>query len=102
MFLNVAGGLRLEEPATDLAVLSALVSSHLERPICSQTVVFGEIGLSGEVRAVDGAKNRVMEASQLGLKRVVMPKNNLQNLKAPTGTELVGVEHVNQLLDVLF
>jgi DNA repair protein RadA/Sms len=102
VFLNVAGGLRLEEPATDLAVLAALVSSHLERPICSETVVFGEVGLSGEVRAVEGAKNRVMEASQLGLKRVVMPKNNLQNLKVPKGTELVGVEHVNELLDVLF
>lgn len=102
VFLNVAGGLRLEEPATDLAVLASLVSSHLERPISSQTVVFGEIGLSGEVRAVDGAKNRVMEASQLGLKRVVMPKNNLKNLAVPKGTEVVGVEHVNELLDVLF
>jgi len=102
VFLNVAGGLRLEEPATDLAVLASLVSSHLERPICAETVVFGEIGLSGEVRAVDGAKNRVMEANQLGLKRVVMPKNNLKNLKVPAGTELVGVEHVNELLDVLF
>ena len=102
VFLNVAGGLRLEEPATDLAVLASLVSSHLERPICKETVVFGEVGLSGEVRAVEAAKNRVLEASQLGLKRVVMPKNNLQNLKVPSGTELVGVEHVNELLDVLF
>ncbi len=75
VFVNVAGGLRLDEPAVDLAVAVALVSSQLERPVSSQLVLFGEVGLAGEVRAVDLARQRVMEASKFGFTTCILPKS---------------------------
>ena len=64
--MNVAGGLRLDEPAVDLAIAAALASSHIDRPVPADTVVFGELGLGGEVRAVVSAPARMAEAKQLG------------------------------------
>ncbi|MBI4560225.1 MAG: DNA repair protein RadA [Candidatus Hydrogenedentes bacterium] len=75
VFVNVAGGVRLDEPATDVAVALALVSSLLEVPVPSQTVAFGEVGLAGEIRAVDMARQRVAEASKFGFTKCILPKN---------------------------
>ncbi|TYO96660.1 DNA repair protein RadA/Sms [Geothermobacter ehrlichii] len=102
IFLNVAGGVRLDEPAVDLGVAAALASSHLNRPIPSRTIVFGEIGLAGEVRAVSRPELRVKEASRLGFDRCFLPAGNLKNLEAPEGLELVGVKSVAQMLDDVF
>lgn len=80
VYVNVAGGARLDEPATDLAVAMALVSSFRECAVSDRQIVFGEIGLAGEVRAVDLARQRVAEAVKFGFKQCIMPKNNLSDL----------------------
>jgi len=102
IFLNVAGGVRLDEPAVDLGVIAALASSHLNRAICPQTVIFGEVGLTGEVRAVSRPELRVREAARLGFTRCVLPKGNLKNLEAPQGMRLCGVRHAGELLEIIF
>jgi DNA repair protein RadA/Sms len=107
VFLNVAGGLRLDEPAVDLAVIASMASSHIDRPLNPHTIVFGEVGLGGEVRAVIGAQARVAEARQLGFSRVVMPQANVDQISAEgpegaKGVELVGVAHIGAALDALF
>jgi len=102
IFLNVAGGVRLDEPAVDLGVVAALASSHLNKPIPPRTIVFGEIGLAGEVRAVSRPELRVKEATRLGFNRCFLPAGNLKNLEPPDGLELIGVRSVEQMLDGVF
>jgi len=102
VFVNVAGGLRLHEPSVDLAVVAALASSHLDRAVDAHTVVFGEVGLAGEVRAVVGAPARLAEARQLGFRRVVLPASNRDNIDDVEGIELVAVSTVAQVLEALF
>jgi len=102
IFLNVAGGVRLDEPAVDLGVVAALASSHLNRPVPPRTIVFGEIGLAGEVRAVSRPELRVKEAARLGFDRCFLPAGNLKNLEAPEGLELIGVRRVEEMLDGVF
>ena len=80
VFVNVAGGVRLDEPATDLAVALAIMSSLLEAPLPSGLVAFGEIGLAGEVRAVDLARQRVAEAMKFGFSSCVMPRGCMGDL----------------------
>lgn len=102
VFVNVAGGLRLDEPAADLALIAALASSHIDRAVDAETVVFGEVGLGGEVRAVVGAQARLAEARQLGFSRVVLPKGNREGLGAAEGLTVIFVSTVEQALDALF
>ncbi len=102
IFLNVAGGIRLDEPAVDLGVVAALASSHLNRPLAAGMILFGEVGLTGEVRAVSRPELRVMEAARLGFRRCCLPSGNLKNLDAPKGLELFGVANVQQVLQQLF
>ncbi len=102
VFVNVAGGLRLDEPAADLAMIAALASSHLDRPLDAQTVVFGEVGLGGEVRAVVAAPARVAEARQLGFHHVILPVGNQSEIKADPGTRITAVSTVAEALDALF
>ncbi len=100
IFLNVAGGARLNEPATDLAMMLAVASSHLDRPVPNQTIVFGEVGLAGEVRAVTQPEPRIGEALKLGFKRCLLPSGNMKRL-APVGMELEGVSTVQEALELL-
>lgn len=105
VFLNIAGGLRLDEPAVDLGVLIALASSHIDRTVDPETMIFGEVGLSGEVRAVNGAPSRVAEARQLGFRKIVMPKNSLARLERrdeDEGVMLIGVANIVEALDAIF
>lgn len=102
IFLNVAGGVRLDEPAVDLGVMAALASSHLNRPIAARTIVFGEVGLAGEVRAVSHPELRVKEAARLGFDRCFLPAGSLKNLQAPAGLQLVGVRHAGEVFDGIF
>ncbi|PYR79144.1 MAG: DNA repair protein RadA [Acidobacteria bacterium] len=99
VFVNVAGGMSIEEPAADLAVVAAVASSVRNRPIKPGTAVFGEVGLAGEVRGTTQASLRVKEAGQLGFTRVVMPEANIVPGEAPDGCELVGVRSVTEALD---
>ncbi len=102
IFLNVAGGVRLEEPAVDLGVVAALASSHLNRPVPPRIVLFGEVGLAGEVRAVSRPELRVKEAARLGFDRCFLPAGNLKNLEAPPGLQLFGVSSAQEALEGLF
>lgn len=102
IFLNVAGGVRLDEPAVDLGAIAALASSHLNKVIDPQTVLFGEVGLTGEVRAVSQPELRVKEAARLGFNRCVLPQNSLKNLEVPEGMQLIGVRHASEALDAIF
>jgi DNA repair protein RadA/Sms len=101
VFINVAGGMTVDEPAADLAVVAAVASSLRNRPIRQGTAVFGEVGLAGEVRGAPQAALRVREAAQMGLMRVVLPEGNVARDEAPAGCELVFVKNVGEALDQL-
>jgi len=100
VYLNVAGGMRLVQPAADLAMAASIVSSFRDAPI-SDAVAMGEVGLTGEVRAVGQIDKRLIESSKMGFKKAVIPKSNLGGLKAPQGIEVFGVRHVFEALDIL-
>ncbi|MFO7981860.1 MAG: DNA repair protein RadA [Desulfuromonadales bacterium] len=102
IFLNVAGGVRLDEPAVDLGVVAALASSHLNRAIGPRSIFFGEVGLTGEVRAVSRPELRVKEAARLGFDRCILPQGNLKSLGAPESLILVGVKNVEEALEAVF
>jgi DNA repair protein RadA/Sms len=102
VFVNVAGGMEVDEPAADLAILAAVASSLRNRPIRSDLVAFGEVGLAGEVRAASQAGLRVREAAQLGFARCLMPAGNLAPADVPKGIEIIGVRSVGEALDALF
>ncbi len=104
VFVNVAGGMRLDEPAADLSVAAAVASSLRNRPVGESTAVFGEIGLAGEVRGITQAALRVREAAQLGFKRCILPRANIDpadRTLADGGCELTGVSTVAEALDAL-
>jgi DNA repair protein RadA/Sms len=98
IFLNVAGGVRLSEPAVDLGMTVAVASSHLDKPVDPQTLLLGEVGLAGEVRAITQPELRVREAAKLGFQRCVLPAGNLKQVAAE-GMELVGVRTVAEALE---
>ena len=100
-YLNVIGGLRLDEPAADLAVSLALVSGLKDKPIDDNTIAFGEVGLGGELRAVTKAQERVSEAARLGFTRCILPKQNLKLITKPEGIELIGIKSVREAVEFL-
>lgn len=104
VFVNIAGGVRVEEPAVDLAVAVSIISSLREVAVAQQAIAIGEIGLGGEVRSVSQIEKRVQEAVKLGFNQIILPRNNLKTLtRLPEGgtTELVGVERVEEAIEVL-
>lgn len=101
-YVNIAGGIRMNEPAIDLGIILAIMSSKLDKPIDEKTICFGEVGLSGEVRGVSMAEQRVLEAKKLGFERCILPqvcKNSF--LHAIDGIELVGVSNIAEVLDTI-
>ncbi len=102
IFLNVAGGVKIEEPAVDLGIIIAVASSFLNKAIDAKTVVFGEVGLAGEIRGINQGDIRINEAARLGFNRCVLPANNKKRVKAKKGIELAGVASVKEALDLLF
>ena len=101
-YLNLAGGVKNVEPALDLAVAAAVASSYKNKHISPHTLVFGEVGLAGEVRAVSLADRRINEAAKLGFKECVIPQANLKGLKAPLNMRVMGVGNVGEMIDLLF
>lgn len=95
-YLNVVGGLKIDEPAADLSVALALISGIADKPVPEDTVAIGEIGLSGEVRSVSRISARIAEAARLGFKKCIVPKSSLQNLKGDYGITIVGVRHIRE------
>lgn len=104
VFLNIAGGITLDEPAADLAIVAAVASSVRNRPLQPDTAVFGEVGLGGEVRGVPQAPLRIREAEQMGFSRIVLPSANTDGHESTAregSASLVAVRHVGEALDLL-
>lgn len=102
VYINVAGGLELSEPAADLALCMAVVSSLKDLPIGADVAVMGEVGLAGEVRAIPQCDRRVAECQRLGFTTIVLPRENMKRLTTPEGVKFIGVDTVMQAISVLF
>lgn len=100
-YVNLAGGMRIAEPAIDLGVAMAAASSFKNRAVDDKTIVFGEIGLSGEVRGVSQAAQRVAEAAKLGFTTCILPQVNLNQIKVQPGIRLIGVRTVREAIDLI-
>jgi DNA repair protein RadA/Sms len=102
IFVNVAGGLRVDEPAADLGIVCAMISSFLDRPVDKNLAVFGEVGLAGEIRGVSQPELRINEAAKLGFTRCLLSKSNLEGCSRITGVELTALDSVKGLMEALF
>lgn len=102
IFLNVAGGIRVDEPAMDLGITASVASSLLDKPVPPKTALFGEVGLTGEVRGVSQAEVRVRESIKLGFGRCILPKTNRERMKKIEAIQLKGVESLGEVMKVLF
>lgn len=100
-YVNLAGGLKMNEPALDLSIVAAIASSFRNIAIDPYAIVFGEVGLTGEVRAVSMAEKRVIEAAKLGFKTCIMPKANLDKMPKVSGIKIIGVNNVSEALGSL-
>ena len=100
-YVNIAGGMKINEPAIDLGLILAIVSSFKNRPVDEKMIVFGEVGLSGEVRAVTMAQQRVQEARKLGYETVVLPRVNLEGMNPVDGIKVIGVGGIGEAIDVI-
>ncbi|MFO7570803.1 MAG: DNA repair protein RadA [Smithellaceae bacterium] len=102
IFINVAGGVRVDEPAVDLGIVSAMASSFLDRPVNPRTVVLGEVGLTGEVRAVSQMDARIKEAARMGFTRCLVPKSNTARLTKTANMDICTITSLRELLENLF
>ncbi len=100
-YVNIAGGMKISEPAIDLGLIMAIVSSFKNRAIDEKTIVFGEVGLSGEVRAVSMAQQRVQEAKKLGYETVIMPRVNVEGMDTIDAIRIIGVGGIGEAIDVI-
>jgi DNA repair protein RadA/Sms len=99
--VNIAGGVKIDEPAVDLGIAASIASSLRDIPVDSSTVAVGEIGLGGEIRTIGHVEKRIQEAAKLGFKRIVIPHNNLKGIKGQDGIEIAGVQSVNEAIQQL-
>jgi DNA repair protein RadA/Sms len=102
IFMNVAGGVRVVEPAVDMAIVSAIASSFLDKPIAPATVVLGEVGLTGEVRAIGQIDTRVAEVKKMGFKRCLVPVGNMKRIRNLDGIQITGIKTVSEAVEMLF
>ena len=100
-YINIAGGVKMNEPALDLGIVLSLISSYKEKAIDEKTICFGEVGLSGEVRAVNMAEQRVMEAKKLGFETCILPEVSKTALRESSGIKLIGVKTVRDAMDAI-
>jgi len=101
--INVAGGFEVKEPAIDLGLVAAMVSSFRDNPIPSDFAIIGEVGLSGEVRAVNKIEKRVNEASKLGFSKFILPQGNMSDLSNKQDEQLsfYGIKNISKVLDLI-
>ena len=102
IFMNVAGGVKVVEPAVDLTIVSAIASSFLDKPIADGTIVLGEVGLTGEVRAIGQVDTRVAEAGKMGFNRCMVPEGNSKRIRGIDGIKVEGIKSVSEAVDMLF
>ena len=98
-YINVIGGLQLDEPATDLALVLAVASSYRDKPIDAKTTAIGEVGLTGEIRSVTALQQRLSEAARLGFTRCLIPRHGTQQITAPSGMELIRVRNIREAIE---
>lgn len=99
-YINVAGGMKINEPALDLAIILAILSSYKNRTLDNNTLVFGEVGLTGEVRAVNMAEQRVIEAEKMGYSTVILPQTNKENISR-SNIKLIGVKNIREVINLI-
>ncbi|MFO7554619.1 MAG: DNA repair protein RadA [Desulfobacterales bacterium] len=102
IFINVAGGIKIDERAVDMGIVAAVASSFLDRPIQKGTIILGEIGLTGEVRAISHIENRIAEAKKMGFNRCLVPQSNLKRITGIKGIKLIGVKNVSEAMEEVF
>ena len=100
-YINIAGGMKISEPAVDLGLVLSIISSFRNRPIAEDVICFGEVGLSGEVRSVNMVEQRIAEARKLGFKQCILPKVCMKNIQQVDGMQLKGVENIREALEIL-
>ena len=100
-YVNIAGGIRINEPAVDLGIVLSIASSYKNRPLSDDTIVFGEVGLSGEVRAVSMPEQRVAEAKKLGFRNCIIPAVSVDSVKNIEGIRIAGVSHIREAIQQL-
>ena len=100
-YINVAGGIRINEPALDLALVAAIISSYRNQPFDAEVILFGEVGLTGEVRAVSMIEQRVAESVKMGYKVCILPQVNLSSIdkKIADKIKLVGVSNIREIIN---
>jgi len=101
VFVNMAGGVKIDEPAVDLAVCCSIASSLIDRVADSATVIVGEVGLGGEIRSIGNIEKRIQEAEKLGFRRIVIPQNNMKSIKNASGIKIVPVETLNEAITLI-
>jgi DNA repair protein RadA/Sms len=99
-YINVAGGMKVNEPALDLAIILAILSSYKNRTLDNNTIVFGEVGLTGEIRAVNMAEQRVIEAEKMGYNTIILPQTNKENIKH-SNIKLIGVKNIREVINLI-
>jgi DNA repair protein RadA/Sms len=102
IFINVAGGIRINEPAIDLGILSSIVSGFIDKPLDSKTVILGEVGLAGEIRGISQVEARVKEITKLGFNRCMLPIKNVETIRSKHSIELIGIKGVKEAINILF
>jgi len=100
-YVNIAGGIRMNEPAVDLGILLAIVSSYKDIPVDDSTAAFGEVGLSGELRAVRDAEHRIQELKKMGFEKVIIPKANMKHLKTPEGIQIIPASTIQEAVKAI-
>ena len=100
-YINIAGGIKINEPAIDLGIVLAIASSYKNKVIDEKMIVFGEVGLSGEVRAVNMPEQRVAEAGKLGFKTCIMPKVSMEGIKSSGSMKIIGVQNIREAIDLI-
>ncbi len=102
IFMNVAGGVKVDEPAVDLGIVASIASSFLDKPIAEGTVVLGEVGLTGEIRAVSHIETRVAESMKMGFTKCFMPQSNLKRMTDMDGMQIAGVRTLTEAIGLMF
>ena len=101
IYVNIVGGIQISEPAMDLAIISSVASSFLNKKISKEWVVIGEVGLLGEIRVSPQIEKRLAEAKRMGFKKALIPKNSIENKTKIKGMEIFEVKNVRESLDIL-
>ncbi|HLV10634.1 MAG TPA: S16 family serine protease, partial [Halanaerobiales bacterium] len=99
--INITGGFQVDEPAIDLGIIGAVISSFRDKPLPDGIALVGEVGLAGEVRAVSRIDQRIKEAGKLGFKRVIIPEGNLKSMEFDPEMTVTGIKDINQLLNYI-